>query len=602
MKRLPAATLIFILTACSYVLVTERWGNDKDKKWDSAFWMIDAQGYYDYLPQLFIKHSLRYPDNSVLFVDTSSMGNFNEYFIGTPLLWSPFYGAVFLAQRISGKTIDGYSAPYKRSIHIAALFWLLIGLMCCAAVMQMLEVSARAISLSLLLIVFGTNLFYYAILFPAMSHLYSFSMLSVFLYAGMKYFRTHRKIFLVTAAAAAGISIITRATSIAILPILIPFIAGDVKKIIPQFLKPSFIFIAAPVLLSILFIQCGAWYLQTGHWLVRPYSTGGFYFLKPEIFNVLFSFRKGWFIYTPLALLALSGLPVLRRINRTLFYACLLAIAVWVYLVSCWWCWTYADSFGHRAFVDIYSLIAVLLALSFDGLPEIINERFSFIKKYFVRAVLLFFCLIFLALNIFQTWQLQNRIMISAYMDWERYKYIFLRTDDSYQNSLGGIMDLVPYSMKKPERIFYSHPDFSKPAPDWSYPPAVLLNGKPAVHFNGSEYGLELHVPSHILLNCGRYVFVKVICTRFDVKAKSSARALFVGDVLNNKNEHEAYGTFLLNNIPSVRGSELHTFHSDFIAANIAAKDSRILFYIWNQEKGDFYITDISVEILRVFQ
>ena len=186
-------------------------------------------------------------------------------------------------------------------------------------------------------------------------------------------------------------------------------------------------------------------------------------------------------------------------------------------------------------------------------------------------------------------------------MDWERYKYIFLKTSDEYVNCLGGASDLMLYSRKEPERIFFSHPDFSKPADGWSTLPAEMLNGKPAIHFAGNEFGLSLEVPSETVWNKGKFLFTKITLTRFDVKKKSSAAALFVNDVLSDTREHESYYSFALNNIPSERDSDLHTFHSEFNTTNIKDKNSKMFFYIWNKEHGDFYITDISIEIFRVF-
>ena len=600
MKHLPLITLLFIFLLCLITVLPLRWGSQSNNNWDKSFSSVDSQGYFDYLPKIFFNHELKYPNTSLPFVDSTIAGNINQYFIGAPLLWSPFYCSVLAYEHIRGKITGGYSAPYKRSIFVAALFWLMLGLICLVKVMRMLDISGVVISVSCFLIVFGTNLFYYATLFPAMTHLYSFSLLCIFIFGGMKYFRTGRIIFLAASGIAFGLSIITRPTSFALLPLLIPFAAGDLKKV-GMIFRPKLFLVVIPLIVLIVFTQCLAWHAQTGNWFVRPYSTGGFYFFHPEIFNVLFSFQKGWFVYTPLALLALTGLPVLYRKNKAMFFSSVTSIVLWIYLVSSWWWWDYADSFGHRAFVDVLPLIAILLALSFQHLPGLISLRFNFVKKKLARGILFFSCSLFLILNLIQTYQAEYNILHPSSMDSERYKYIFLKTSSDYENCLGGITDPMPYSIRQPEKIFSSMTDFSKPILGWRTLSPELLNGESAIHFQGDEFGAEIKIPTGIFsANIGQ-IYAETIISRMDVKEKSSAGTLLVADIKNVKREHEYYYSYLMNNIPSRHDSDLQAFRSSIILPSPRTKNSSLSFYIWNKAKGDFYVTDFQVNLFRVF-
>ena len=75
--------------------------------------------------------------------------------------------------------------------------------------------------------------------------------------------------------------------------------------------------------------------------------------MDPQVGKVLFSFRKGWIIYTPLAVLMLLGLLRLYRI-RPLRWAIIPLLLLSLYVISSWWDWWYGGCFSHRAFVHYY--------------------------------------------------------------------------------------------------------------------------------------------------------------------------------------------------------------------------------------------------------
>jgi hypothetical protein len=83
----------------------------------------------------------------------------------------------------------------------------------------------------------------------------------------------------------------------------IPFVLGNfreagsfIRKIVD---KPAITILASGFFILILAIQLILWNYQTGSFFIWPYKGEGFDFLNPHIYGVLFSFRKGLFIYTP---------------------------------------------------------------------------------------------------------------------------------------------------------------------------------------------------------------------------------------------------------------------------------------------------------------
>ena len=110
----------------------------------------------------------------------------------------------------------------------------------------------------------------------------------------------------------------------------------------------SFILFSAPLL----------WKIQTGKWLVYSYGEEGFNFLQPHLFDFLFSYEKGWLLWSPVisVMLILAGLYFYRtqKIRGYIFFISILGIT---YIFSCWWIWTFGLAFGQRPMIDFYPII-----------------------------------------------------------------------------------------------------------------------------------------------------------------------------------------------------------------------------------------------------
>lgn len=601
MKKLPFITILFTVLVCGYFMKSGGWEGRTGDNWKNTLNGYDSKAYYSYLPAFFIKHTLKITDSTLPYVNVTDKGIFNKHFVGPAVLWSPFFAAALEYSRLKGNHVNAYSALFIKAIGIAALFWLFIGLYCLWKTLKLFDIPEGIISLTILLIFFGTNLFYYSYQEYAMAHLYSFSLLSVFLYTGIKYARTERKIFLVLMCVAFGLSVIVRPTAICLLPCLVPLLCGGIKNMFHIFLKPIPILIFIVVVIPVLFIQCGAWYWETGHWYLRSYADEGFYFFHPQLFKVLFSFQNGWFIYTPVAVLSLTGFINLYKTNRISFYFCSLAIILWWYLVASWWCWSYEDGFEHRAFIDIYPIIAIGLAYLF---PFKNNKGYASTSpkgRKRMTGILVFICALCLSLNLVQTYQYYKNILVPYWMDWKSYKYVFLKTSDKYIDCLGGQKDLPPYSNKLPQLVFSSQLNFSQPGESWRFKQPEMLYGKPAIHFAGDEFGTSVEIPADSVYNKGKRYYAKITLSRFEPTGNSSSGVLLVHDDVDTNHHHESYQAFAINDYPSGNDSNSRTYHYAIDIACLKSKGSRMYFYIWNPRHQNFYLTGLSMEIYRVF-
>src|SRR6185312_211759 len=146
-----------------------------------------------------------------------------------------------------------------------------------------------------------------------------------------------------------GLLIIIRPTNIFILLVL-PFLAGDLKKTADFLIRVIFsrysiiMFVAFFAIVS---IQLFTWHAETGQWVVWSYPGETFTFANPHIADFLFSYRKGWFIYTPVMFFVIMGSIVMFITNKNYFLAIitLLFTGVIVYVSSCWQPWWYGGSF-----------------------------------------------------------------------------------------------------------------------------------------------------------------------------------------------------------------------------------------------------------------
>ena len=200
---------------------------------------------------------------------------------------------------------------------------------------------------------------------------------------------------------------------------VLPFLAGNTEKLKKglDFLKTHLLPLMAAVVIFIAIagIQFIIYKIQTGSFWVYSYGKEGFDFSNPHIISFLFSYRKGYFVYTPLAFLSLFGFWFLFRENRFRFYSLLIFLLLVVYVLSSWWMWFYGGSFSQRVMIEYWIFPAILLAL--------LLQKSKF-RKWLTALVflLIIVCQI-------QTWQYRTGYIHWSEMNKERYWDNFLRID-----------------------------------------------------------------------------------------------------------------------------------------------------------------------------
>ena len=159
---------------------------------------------------------------------------------------------------------------------------------------------------------------------------------------------------------------------------------------------------------------------MTGSLFYNSYGPSGssFFLNSPHIIDLLFSFRSGWYLYTPVMFAATLGLYFMGRKCKAGVWPLTILLVLQIYLLSCWWAWWNGGSFGLRSFVDIYGLMALPLAALIEtslGTKRIVTISTSLVLGFF------------LCLNQFQTVQYSKGIIHHTEMTGEAYKHNFLK-------------------------------------------------------------------------------------------------------------------------------------------------------------------------------
>jgi hypothetical protein len=169
---------------------------------------------------------------------------------------------------------------------------------------------------------------------------------------------------------------------------------------------------------AVLSIQAWIYFIQTGHLWVYSYGEERFYFDQPRILAILFSYRKGLFLYTPLLFISLAGFVFLWRRSRFSTISLFMFLFMVTYILSSWWMWYYGGSFSSRVYIEFFALFALLLGISLEGIHN------SFSKKLFITLMILLtiICQI-------QTYQYRYYQIHWSDMTKERYWEVFMRID-----------------------------------------------------------------------------------------------------------------------------------------------------------------------------
>ncbi|MDR0802930.1 hypothetical protein [Fluviicola sp.] len=450
--------MIFLLFASvTYLFSTKtdrlyRWTNPGDQKTTPIY--SDGAGYYTYLPEWFIYEgsnfsysdsiARKYPDagfeDNLSKTDTGK--KYDKYFTGTAQCLTPFFLIGHAHAKIIGEDTDGYSWPYLIWLHAGMIFYVMLGLVTLFLFLRRLKIGYLACYVAVLSLALGTNLSYYVYVDIPYSHIFSFAMVNLCLLTGINWIQKNKTSSLLFFSFFLGLTFVIRPTNILILA-FVPFLFATNKELISRirslFTKQWKVVLFGILLFGIpVFIQVYFFYLQMGEIRMNSYSSDeGFTNWKnPYMWEVLFGFRKGVFIYGPVLLLVIPGLVVMFFKASRLFFGILIFMLLSTYVLSSWWCWWYGGSLGFRAMVDFYGLWILPLAylVHYAKVPG---------------QIVIILC-VFCSAWIYQTYENQQKkhILHYDYMNYPMWKKVFMKEDPRFCFIYYSDIDTIPETGK----------------------------------------------------------------------------------------------------------------------------------------------------------
>lgn len=489
---------------------------------------------------------------------------------GLSLLFLPMYLLATLFASLLQLPADGMSLPYQMGISLSAIVVLLSGLFWLSQWLMLRKLKDPVVATVLLLLFFGSTLFQYSIVEPAMSHVYSFAAISFFLLQVQRYVQDEKNNNLYLAASALGIILLLRPNNLLIL-LLLPFFFENVRaflKLCGRLFKSRSFYLALGIVLLFILLQVLVWWRFEPVLFGNRYAAYGFNWRHPHLKELLFGFEAGLFVYCPILLLFLPGLIPSFKSQGFSATVLVLFLLLLFYFFSAYSAYTYFDGLGIRVLVDYYSLFALLGGQLLGALS--LNKLATGLYTLPLLCVVL--------LNLVYTYQSKSGILLRAGMNYTKWRYVFLRTSASYQGILGGSADYPPYAPAQPQ------PFVSR-----------QFNGG-VFDYSGKEWGLELGVtPLGLYSN---RLFMELEVERVEEKANSSKEALLCISVVDGQTrELKSYTQFRLNETPSESCCEARRYTYGCNLQSDFKPGDNLKLYIWNRALGAFRIQHFSMRL-----
>lgn len=431
-NNFKGGTFTFVMSVL--ILITATWSGIDHKRWENNE-IINNDGciYYAYLPAAFIYHDLTFEFQKSLppgfegRIWTFDAGNGKQVLkmsAGNAICWFPFFAIAHLYATFSTNyPADGYSMPYSVSIFVAALFYLSLGLFFLGRLL-LKYFQDITVGLVLFFIVLATNIFYYVIHEPGSAHINSFGLICTFLYIAVKWIEKPTSLYSFIMGLLAGLIILIRPTNsiVLLLPLLIGISTWQDISLRIIFLRKNTlkILMAAIAAFIVIIPQLIYWKYITGQYVYYSYQDQGFFFNHPHIIDGLFSYRKGWLLYTPLMAFAIAGFFILGKYARGFTIAFSAFMVINIYVVYSWWNWWYGGSFGSRPMIDSYGIMAFPLAALIENILH---------RKIWLKVLMGLVFSFVLYLNLFQIKQYCICTIHWESMSQKAYWAVFLKNE-----------------------------------------------------------------------------------------------------------------------------------------------------------------------------
>jgi hypothetical protein len=355
----------------------------------------DEIQYFAYLRSLWFDRDLSFENEYQYFYDQgiSRSAGFHETFlerttdtgrrinfgtIGCAILWAPFYAAGDLVARTTGALADGFSKPYVAAVAYGSAVYGFLALVLAILCASRLGLNGFRAALAIWL---GTPLIFYMYVAPPFSHACSAFGVALFTYVWLRVRERRSARGLIALGAAAALMAMIREQDAF-------FVAGPAVDFVWSAADTRWRTLNAKAAVAGIFAfviaftpQAATYFILNGH--LGPHSSVGhkMNWRAPHALQVLFSPEHGFFVWTPLALIALAGIVLLvcspgapadsvasaSRRKKQVGICLLLMLALQIYIGGSVESWTVAGAFGQRRFIALTCAMVIGYAAADAG-------------------------------------------------------------------------------------------------------------------------------------------------------------------------------------------------------------------------------------------
>lgn len=549
----------------------------------------DVLGYYMYLPATFVYQDPLLTDiqwlskevferglSGTLYMVTTAPDGSNMYFflMGMAFLYLPFFLIGHFFAYVLGYPMDGFSAPYLFSMVLGAVCYTTFAFILLRKILLNFF-QDRTVAVLLLFIAFATNAINHLAIKDLETVNYLFFFVTLMVYFTVKWHENPKGKYLVAIGIVTTITTLIKPSEVFIFLIPVLWNVRSLKdlqnKIVLLFIKHRKGLIYTAIIVFIICLpQMAYWYYKTGKPIYDSYKNPGvgIDWWNPHIIPALFSFRKGWLIYTPAAIFMIIGLYFLWKKNRNIALAISVYAGISFFIMVSWTEWWYGAGYSFRPVVTLYPILIF-------GVGYLIE---SIQGNKLKQAMFYGFLLLFTTLNIFQYWQFRENIIHPYRTTFEYYKAAFLKTriptnadellllDRSFSEEI-----ILPnnFNSKYDSIIWLKQPAFQELAQE----EFLLENWKSFEDFTDKD---------HLFVKwSGKISYPDTNLVEFPLLSMSMDR------------DGSLYGYRYY----SLHGNEEGKVEAWFLTPELRSKKDKIRVQVWNSKKSRIQISDLEIKV-----
>lgn len=596
---------------CGLILLNRfwpAWGPGFD---NSRMIVWDSYGYYLYLPAFFVYHDPgmenrdwvaqindKYKPSTTFYQVTDGHENrlTIKYSMGTAVLWSPFFFVAHALAEPLGYPADGMSPPYSWAILLGGLLYAFIGLWYLRKVLLKFF-SDEVTAITLLIITLGTNYWAQTASDTVMPHSTLCALNAVILWCVIRWHETKSYRHAIALGALIGVGTLSRPTEI--FWILVPLLwqvtswrtfVDKLRMFLGEWKKVLALSLAAAVFVL---MQMSYWKFTSGNWVFYTYRER-FNWMSPFLVEGLFSYKKGWLLYTPIMVFGFWGFYFVRKYARSIFLALAVFVFVFTWMILSWECWWYAACFSIRGMVEMYPAMAIVFGFL---VMHLMAEK----KWYRVPASVMMGLLVLL--NLFQHWQYNHGIIHQERMTGSYYWKVFGTTKyDPANDSLLEVerwpeVEVMP-AISELHQVDSYKLDFEPQSAfkHDSIQSGIAHSGSCSYAIgNGWEFG-PAYEPRYEDLTQKGYLWIRSsvwIC--YDTTAPSQQPPYLAINYLA-KDRSLKYKAIPLDTA-GLRPGEWRLIQTDFITPNQLYSSDHLTIVVWNPGKVLMHMDDFQVDV-----